>query len=130
MNLKVIKTEAEYEEAVKEFERLMDLHPVSGSVEDDQLELLFLLIKKYDDEHFYFDLPDPISAIKFVMEQRDLKRKDLEQYIGVKSKISEVLSGKRPLSLRMIRALNKGLGIPADVLLTNSVRTPNRPVGK
>ena len=117
MGLKVIKSEADYDQALRELERLITLHPKLGSKESNQLEILSLLIENYENEHFHFDLPDPISAIKFVMEQRDLRQVDLVPYIGSRPKVSEILSGKRQLSLSMMRKLNEGLGIPAEVLL-------------
>ncbi len=89
----------------------------------DRLELLALLVRDYEDKHYPIDMPDPVEAITFRMEQMGLTRKDLERYIGSRSKVSEVLSGKRRLSLSMIRALHEGLGIPAEVLLGR----PDRP---
>lgn len=118
MTAKVIKTEEEYQAALAHLATLMDAAP--GSPEEDELELFGLLVEKYEEEHFPIDLPDPIEAIKFRMEQQGLSRKDLIPFIGSQSKVSEVLSHKRPLSLSMIRALNKGLSIPAEVLLQES----------
>lgn len=115
--LKVIKTEADYDTALIEIENLIDLDPDEGTDEGDRLDLLTVLIQVYEGKKYHFDLPDPVDAIKFCMEQRDLTRRDLETYIGSKSKVSEILSGKRSLTLSMIRALQAGLGIPAEVLL-------------
>jgi len=115
MNPKVLKTEAEYEQALTHLETLMDAQP--GTPQEEELELFAVLIENYEREHFPIGLPDPIEAIQFRMEQGGLTRKDLEPYIGSQSKVSEVLNRKRPLSLAMIRALHKGLGIPAEVLL-------------
>lgn len=115
MKPKVIKTEAEYEKALAHLETLMDADP--GASRDEELELFAVLIEDYEDKHFLIDMPDAVEAIKFRMEQQGLTRKDLEKYIGSQSKVSEVLNHKRPLSLAMIRALHKGLGIPAEVLL-------------
>jgi HTH-type transcriptional regulator/antitoxin HigA len=117
---KVIKTEAEYEQALKEAETLIELDPKSGTEDGDRLELLTLLISNYEESHFPLPLPDPIEAIKFRMEQQGLAPKDIIPYIGSRSKVSEVLNGKRPLSLKMLRALQKGLRIPAEVLLQES----------
>jgi HTH-type transcriptional regulator/antitoxin HigA len=114
---KIIKTDIEYEKALKDVEALIDLDPAPGTDEGDRLELLTLLIANYEEEHFPLELPDPIEAIKFRMEQQELSQRDLIPYIGSRSKVSEVLSGKRLLSLSMIRALNKELSIPAEVLL-------------
>jgi antitoxin component HigA of HigAB toxin-antitoxin module len=113
MKIKVLKNEAEYEAALAEIESMID----DAQFDKDQLELLALLVKDYEDKYYPVDLPDPVEAIKFRMEQMGLTRKNLEQYIGNKSKVSEVLSGKRRLSLSMIHALHQGLGIPAEVLL-------------
>lgn len=115
--IKLIKNEKDYEAALKEVEKLIDLDPEIGTVEFDKLELLTHLISEYEDEHYPVDLPDPIDAIKFRMDQQNLTQKDLIPYIGSSSKVSEVLNGKRPLSLNMIRALHNGLGIPAEILL-------------
>lgn len=112
---KVIKTEADYESALKRIGELMEAEP--GTPDGEELELLATLVEIYEDQHFPVGLPSPVEAIEFRMDQAGLTRKDLIPYIGSRSKVSEVLNGKRPLSLRMIRALHKGLGIPAEVLL-------------
>jgi HTH-type transcriptional regulator/antitoxin HigA len=110
----VIKTEAEYQELLQELESLLVLDPPSGTLEDDRLELLLLLVKDYDAKYFKFG---PIDPILFRMDQQGLTRNDLIPYLGSRSKVSEVLNRKRPLSLRMIRALHAGLGIPLDILI-------------
>jgi HTH-type transcriptional regulator/antitoxin HigA len=115
MKPKVLKTEAEYEAALAHVETLMDAEP--GSPDEDELEVFAVLIEDYEAAHYPIDLPDPIEAIKFRMDQQDLLQKDMTPYMGSQSKVSEVLNRKRPLGLSMIRALHKGLGIPADVLL-------------
>ena len=115
MKLKIIRTETEYEQALARLEELMDA--VSGSPEEEELEVLAILIEKYEEKHFPIDLPDPVEAIQFRMEQLNLTRKDLIPYLGSQSKVSEILNHKRPLSLAMIRALHAGLEIPAEVLL-------------
>ena len=115
MDVRIIKTEAEYESALEAIESLMEAEP--GSLEEERLELLSLLVEKYEDERYPIAMPDPVEAIKFRMEQEGLSRKDMIQYLGSQSKVSEVLNYKRPLSLSMIRALNEGLDIPAEVLL-------------
>ncbi len=112
---KVIKNDREYEAALARIDQLMDAAP--GTPDGDELELLTTLVEVYEDKHFPIELPDPIDAIRFRMEQSGLKQQDLVPYIGSRSKVSEVLAGKRPLSLKMIRALHKGLGVPADLLL-------------
>jgi HTH-type transcriptional regulator/antitoxin HigA len=115
MEPRVIKTEEEYQAALAHLESLMDATP--DSAEEQELELFSVLIEKFENEHYPIGLPDPVEAIKYRMEQQGLTRKDLIPYIGSQSKVSEVLSGKRALSLSMIRALHDGLGIPAEVLL-------------
>jgi HTH-type transcriptional regulator/antitoxin HigA len=115
MEIKLIKTESEYKAMLARMEALLDPEP--GSAGEDELELLALLVEKYEREHHPIDLPDPIEAIQLRMELRGLNRKDMIQYLGSQSKVSEVLNYKRPLSLSMIRNLYEGLGIPAEVLL-------------
>lgn len=120
MELKILKTDTEYEAMLGSIDALMDATP--GSSEEEELELLALLVEKYEEENYPINLPDPIEAIKFRMEQEGLSREDLKPFIGSQSKVSEVLNYKRPLSLAMIRSLHEGLGIPAEVLL----REPGR----
>ena len=115
IDVKLIKTPEEYEKVLKRIEELFDAEP--DTPEGDELELLVTLLELYEKEKYPISSPDPISAIRFRMEQQGLKNKDLIPYIGSKSKVSEVLSGKRALSLNMIRKLNEGLGIPAEVLI-------------
>ena len=121
MNPKIIKSEEDYNIALNRIEEIFDAK--SGSPEFDEMELLVKLVEIYEDEKYPISAPDPISAIKFRMEQQGLKSKDLIPYIGSKSKVSEVLSGKRALSLNMIRKLNEGLGIPAEVLIKETGKT-------
>ncbi len=113
----IIKTEDQYEQALARIETLMLSDPGEDTDEGRELELLAVLIENYEDEVYPMDLPSPIEAIKFRMEQENLKQKDLTPYIGSISKVSEVLNGKRSLSLTMIRKLHAGLGISAEVLL-------------
>lgn len=115
MKPKIIKTKEEHAMALARVEALMDAAP--GSPQEEELELWSLLVERYEDEHCPIDLPDPVLAIKFRMEQEGLRQKDLEKYFPGKNRVSEVLNRKRPLSLGMIRALHHGLGIPAEVLL-------------
>lgn len=121
MKPKIIKTDADYQTALAHIESLMDAEP--GTPEEEELELFAMLIETFEEEAFPIGLPDPIAAIKFRMAQQDLSRKSLEQYLGSQSKVSEVLNGKRPLSLTMIRALHTGLNIPAEVLLQKPGQT-------
>ncbi len=115
--IKVIKTEKDYEEALKLVEILMDRDPDPDSEEGEQLSLLSALIEDYETRVLPEKLPNPIDAIKFRMEQACLKPADLVPYIGSRSRVSEILSGKRQLTLEMVRALEAGLGIPAKVLI-------------
>ena len=114
---KIIKTPAEYEAALSAIESLIDHNPEIGSAEADQLELLTLLVQDYEAKMFPLDAADPLEAIRFRMDQQGLSPRDLVPYLGSRAKVSEVLSGKRDLTLSMIRALHTGLGIPADALL-------------
>lgn len=116
---KLLKTEEEYKAALKRIDELFDSKP--GTPEADELELLVALVEIYEKEHYPIDAPDPISAIKFRMEQEGLTNADMEAYLGSKSKVSEVFSGKRRLSLTMIRKLVEGLHIPAEVLIGKGV---------
>lgn len=115
MKAKLIKTDSDYEAALERIEEIFDARP--GTPKGDELELLVTLVEMYEAKAFPINLPDPLSAIRFRMEQEGLKPVDLVPYIGSRSKVSEVLSGKRPLSLSMIRKLTTELGIPAEVLL-------------
>lgn len=115
MVTKIIKTETEYEKALARINDLMDAEP--DTPEGDELELLATLVEMYEKAKHPIDPPDPVEAIRFRMEQRGLKQKDLIPLIGSRSKVSEVLSRQRPLSITMIRKLTAGLGIPAEILL-------------
>lgn len=120
-HLKVIKTPEEHEAALERLMVLMDANPLEGSREADELDVLAILIEQYEQQHYPIELPDPVTAICFRMEQQGLKNKDLIPFIGSASKVSEVLNGKRPLSLNMIRRLSSGLGIPAEILIQEPV---------
>jgi HTH-type transcriptional regulator/antitoxin HigA len=124
MKPKVIKTEAEYKATLARVEEIFDAKP--DTAKGDELELLLLLVETYEDAVYRIDLPDPIAALRFRMDQDGLKPKDLIPYIGSKSKVSEVLSGQRPLSLTMIRKLVTGLHFPAEVAL----RATNAPAAR
>ena len=119
---KVIKIESQYEAALKRIAGLMDAEP--GTPRGDELELWSLLISDYEDRHYPMEMPDPIAAIRFRMEQRGLNQKDLIPYLGSRSKVSEILSGRRSLSMAMIRKLHAGLGIPLEVLVQESAPAP------
>lgn len=115
MDIKPIKTEKNYDAALKEIENLFDAEP--GTPEGDRLEVLSTLVEAYEDEHYDIPDPDPIEAINYFMESRGLTRADLEPYIGSRARISEILNRKRPLTLSMIQKLHIGLGIPAEMLV-------------
>jgi len=118
MEIKPIRTEADYVSALEEVERLWGAEP--GTPEGDRFEVLFTLVEAYEEKQYPILPPDPVEAIKYFMDSRGLDRRDLEQYIGPSGRVSEVLSRKRPLTLAMIRKLNAGLGIPAEVLIQSS----------
>jgi HTH-type transcriptional regulator / antitoxin HigA len=117
IEVKVIKNEKDYREALNAIGMLMANDPDPDSAEGEKLELLSTLVADYESKSFPSTLPDPIEAIKFRMEQTDLKPTDLVPFIGSRSRVSEILSGKRKLTVEMMRALEVGLGIPAKVLL-------------
>lgn len=118
--MKIIKSESDYHATLAEIEALMDRDPAPGTPEADELEHKALLAQAYEAKAFPSSLPDPVEAIKFRMEQQNLSQRDLIPLIGSRNRVSEVLSGKRPLSLAMMRALHSKLGIPAKVLLQDT----------
>ena len=114
-DIKPIRNKTDYDAALSEIERLMDAKPDTKA--GDRLDVLVTLVEAYEDKHWRIDPPDPIDAIKLRMEQRGLTRRDLEQVLGTKSRVSEVLSRKRPLTLTMIRRLHVEWGILAESLI-------------
>lgn len=117
MTIKPIKTKKDYTAALERLEMIFDAKP--GSAEGDELEVLGILIDKYEKEKYPIDYPDPIEAIKFRMDQLGYSQSDLARVVGLKSRASEILSKKRKLTLEMIRHLHQELGIPTDVLIQN-----------
>ncbi len=115
MEIKPIKTEKDYEKALKRLDVIFDARP--GSKEGDEAEILSILIEKYENEHYPIVAPDPIEAIKFRMEQMGYKQKDLAEIIGYKGRVSEILNRKRKLSLEMIRKLHEKMNIPLESLV-------------
>ncbi len=115
MQIKPIKTEQDYQQALKRFEEIFDAK--TDTKDGDELEILGILIENYEEEYFPIDSPDPIAAIEFRMDQMGMDQQDLTRIIGSKSRTSDLLNRKRPLSIRQIRLLHKELHIPADVLL-------------
>jgi HTH-type transcriptional regulator/antitoxin HigA len=116
MVIKPIKNDRDYRRALKEIDKLMDARP--NTPQGDRLDVLATLVTAWEDENHPIEPPDAIEAIRFAMERRGLTRRDLEPFIGTRARVSEVLNRKRPLTLPMIRRLHKGLGIPAEALLT------------
>ncbi len=116
MKLKPIRNDRELNRALRRIDELWGAR--AGSIKGDELDVLMLIIEKYEDEHYAIPSSNPIEAIKFLMEQKGLVRKDIEPYIGTSGRVSEVLNGKRNLSLSMIKKLHEGLNIPYDCLIT------------
>ncbi len=115
MNIAPIKTEKDYEKALERLEKIFDAE--LGSKDGDELEILSILIEKYEKENFPIGMPDPIEAIKFRMEQLGMKQKDLAEVVGLKSRASEILNKKRKLTIDMIRKISQNLSIPTEVLI-------------
>jgi len=115
MNIKVIRTEQDYNQALKRLEKIF--HAPTESKEGDEAEIISILIEKYEDDHYPIDAPDPIEAIKFRMEQMGMNNNDLAEIIGYKSRVSEIFSRKRKLTLKMIRNLHEKLKIPYESLI-------------
>ncbi|TXD81713.1 helix-turn-helix domain-containing protein [Subsaximicrobium wynnwilliamsii] len=115
MEIKPIRNEADYQDVLKRLELIFDAK--RGTEEGDELEILAMVINNYENDNFPIEMPDPISAIKFRMEQLGLKQKDLVEMIGFKSRVSEIMNKKRKLTLDMIRKLNANLHIPTEVLI-------------
>ena len=118
MQIHPIRTEQDHRAAVARIEELMSAVP--NSPEGDELDVLATLVDAYETKHHAIDAPDPITAIQFRMEQQHLSRKDLEPMIGSRARVSEVMTGKRPLTLEMVRRVKGGLGISADLLITSA----------
>lgn len=115
MDAKLIKTEADYNDALARMELLFDAKP--NTKEFDEAELLIALIELYEEKQYKIEAPDPIEAIKFRMEQQGLKRTDMAKYFGTRGRVSEILNRQRSLTLSMIKKLHKDFGIPAASLL-------------
>lgn len=115
MEIRPIRTEADYQAALAEIDCLFDAAP--HTPKGDRLDVLATLVEAYEEQHYRLPAPDPIEAIQYYMESRGLSRRDLEPYIGSRARVAEVLNRKRPLSLEMIRRLHTGLGIAAESLI-------------
>jgi HTH-type transcriptional regulator/antitoxin HigA len=121
IQVRPIRSEADYDAALERIDALMGAKP--GSAEGDELDVLVTLVDAYEEKRFPMDAPDPVTAIQFQMEQQGLTRKDLEPMIGSRARVSEVMTGKRGLTLAMVRRVRSGLGISADLLVgTGKVR--------
>jgi HTH-type transcriptional regulator/antitoxin HigA len=119
-NIKPIRTDADYQETLERVNRLMDAKP--GSPDFDTLCILTDLVRMYEQRNFLVDLPDPVEAIRFEIEQSGKTVEDLQSIVGSSVNVSEVMNGKRKMTLRMIRALHRSLGIPYDILMQDSPR--------
>ena len=115
MDIRPIKTDADYRAALNDIENLMMAEP--DTVEGEKLDILVTLVEAYEAKHFPMDLPDPVEAIKFEMERKGLTVKDLEPMIGKSNRVYEILNHKRSLTLKIIWKLHEGLGIPAESLI-------------
>ncbi len=118
MNIKAIKSEEDYNQAIRRLEEIF--HANESSKEGDEAEILSILIEKYEDEHYPIEAPDPIEAIKFRMEQMNMSKKELAEVIGYKSRVSEIFNRKRKLTLKMIKNLHEKLNIPYESLIADS----------
>jgi HTH-type transcriptional regulator/antitoxin HigA len=121
MDIRPIHTADDCKAALKEISTLMDSDPAAGTPEGDRLDILATLVKAYEAKHVPIAAPDSVEAIKFRMEQSGLSVKDMEPLIGKSNRVYEVLNRKRPLTLAMIRRLHRKLGIPAEVLIAETV---------
>ncbi len=115
MNIEPIKNQRDYRHALKEIEGLMIAKP--NTPEGDRLDVLVTLVEAWERKHYHVDLPDPVEAIKYHMEQNDLQPRDLIPFIGNRNRVHEILNRRRPLTLKMIQRLHQGLGIPAESLI-------------
>ena len=120
MDIQPIRTKTDYRNTLKEVSKLVELDPPLGSNDGDRLDILVTMVQAYEARHFSLDIPDPVDAIKFRMEQQGLTPRDLEVYIGSSGRVSEVLNRKRSLSLRMVKRLHDGLRIPYESLLSGT----------
>jgi len=124
ITIRPIRTECDYDAVLREVDDLMDAAP--GTPRGERLDVLVTLIEAYEARHWAIEAPDPIEAIRVRMEQRNLRRSDLEPMIGSRARVSEILSGKRALTLPMIRRLSAGLDLRADVLIQETRPAPTR----
>lgn len=116
-NIKPVRTKADYKAALARIEALIALQPKKGTAAYDELDVLGTLVDAYEETHYPIDVPDPVEAVKYLMEEQGLKPKDLVSYFGSKGNVSEFLNRKRGLSVRVIKALHEDFKIPYEVLL-------------
>ena len=126
MNIKPIKTEEDYRRALNNISTLFNAQPDTQN--GDKLDILTTLVQAYEEEHYPIDFPDAVDALNYWMESRGLERKDLEGFIGTRARISEILNRKRALTLAMIRKLNEGLKIPAELLIKKTTNINHKHV--
>ncbi len=117
-NIKPIRTKADHKAALKRIDTLILSNPKKGSAAYDELDVLGTLVSAYEDIHYPIEAPDPVEAVKYAMEERGLRSKDLVPYFGSKGIVSEFLNKKRTLSIRSIKALHRALGLPYELLIT------------
>ncbi|MBI2968801.1 MAG: helix-turn-helix domain-containing protein [Bacteroidetes bacterium] len=118
MKIKPVRSEKDYQSALKRIDELVVLNPKEGTKEFDELDIISTLVEAYEDLHYPIEAPDPVEAIKYIMQEKGLSRKDLVKYFGgSKSLVSEVMRRKRELSKRVIKALHDGLGVPYEILM-------------
>lgn len=115
MQIKPIKTQKDYKAALKQIESLFDAE--LNTARGDLLDVLVTLVEAYEEKHYKIDFPEPVDALNYWMESRGLTRKDLEEYLGSRGRVTEILNKRRGLSLQMIQKLNEGLHIPAEILI-------------
>jgi HTH-type transcriptional regulator/antitoxin HigA len=115
--IKPVRTKADYKTAMKRIDELIAKNPKKGTTEYDELDVIGTLVAAYEDIHYPIEAPNPVEAVKYIMEERGLKPKDLIAYFGSKGIVSEFLNYKRGLSTRAIKALHDGLGLPYEVLI-------------
>jgi HTH-type transcriptional regulator/antitoxin HigA len=124
MQIQPVRSEAEHDAAVERIAQLMGAE--LGTMASDELEILVTLVDAYETKHFPMNVPDPVTILKFQMEQKGLTRKDLEPMIGSRARVSEILTGKRALTLPMIRRLHQEMDIPVDLLVGATAAPPRR----
>ena len=119
--IKPIRSEEDYDRAIARINQLLDLNPQPGTDDDNELDVLSTLVEVYEDEHYPILPPDPIEAIKYVMEEKGMDNKQLIPLLGTKSRVSEIMNRKKPLTLKMIYKLHQAMGLPLEVFINERV---------